>query len=146
MAETSTLPVPVLLDEPSEGLDELGVEILLNKIQNTVNSGHSVVVSTHDPRLITTTEETERVETNGMEILRNKRNHTELASRMCEASNIYPGGMFAWNLRLDLREFSTPSARWLPGLIAFGILIGSCLLYTSPSPRDATLSRMPSSA
>ena len=26
------------------------------------------------------------------------------------------------------------------------ILIGNCLLYTSPSPRDATLSRMPSSA
>ena len=25
-------------------------------------------------------------------------------------------------------------------------IIGSCLLYTSPSPRDATLSRMPSSA
>ena len=24
--------------------------------------------------------------------------------------------------------------------------MGSCLLYTSPSPRDATLSRMPSSA
>ena len=26
------------------------------------------------------------------------------------------------------------------------ILINTCLLYTSPSPRDATLSRMPSSA
>ena len=26
------------------------------------------------------------------------------------------------------------------------ILYGNCLLYTSPSPRDATLSRMPSSA
>ena len=26
------------------------------------------------------------------------------------------------------------------------ILYKSCLLYTSPSPRDATLSRMPSSA
>ena len=25
-------------------------------------------------------------------------------------------------------------------------LVGDCLLYTSPSPRDATLSRMPSSA
>ena len=24
--------------------------------------------------------------------------------------------------------------------------VGNCLLYTSPSPRDATLSRMPSSA
>ena len=27
-----------------------------------------------------------------------------------------------------------------------GVLGGFCLLYTSPSPRDATLSRMPSSA
>ena len=26
------------------------------------------------------------------------------------------------------------------------VINGSCLLYTSPSPRDATLSRMPSSA
>ena len=26
------------------------------------------------------------------------------------------------------------------------IFFGACLLYTSPSPRDATLSRMPSSA
>ena len=33
------------------------------------------------------------------------------------------------------------------GLIAFkGRDITTCLLYTSPSPRDATLSRMPSSA
>ena len=28
----------------------------------------------------------------------------------------------------------------------FGIESHTCLLYTSPSPRDATLSRMPSSA
>ena len=27
-----------------------------------------------------------------------------------------------------------------------GVLSATCLLYTSPSPRDATLSRMPSSA
>ena len=31
--------------------------------------------------------------------------------------------------------------------VAFGnTYYGTCLLYTSPSPRDATLSRMPSSA
>ena len=30
--------------------------------------------------------------------------------------------------------------------IIFSLLTGTCLLYTSPSPRDATLSRMPSSA
>ena len=32
------------------------------------------------------------------------------------------------------------------GLLALVTLWNSCLLYTSPSPRDATLSRMPSSA
>ena len=31
-------------------------------------------------------------------------------------------------------------------LMAEARRIGPCLLYTSPSPRDATLSRMPSSA
>ena len=31
-------------------------------------------------------------------------------------------------------------------LIAFGALYAGCLLYTSPSPRDGLLSRMPSSA
>jgi len=37
---------------------------------------------------------------------------------------------------------------WIPvrlGLFVFGFS-SACLLYTSPSPRDATLSRMPSSA
>ena len=31
-------------------------------------------------------------------------------------------------------------------LEAFSAVVLACLLYTSPSPRDATLSRMPSSA
>ena len=33
-----------------------------------------------------------------------------------------------------------------PLLAKAGVNINGCLLYTSPSPRDATLSRMPSSA
>ena len=31
-------------------------------------------------------------------------------------------------------------------LLSIVLLLAGCLLYTSPSPRDATLSRMPSSA
>jgi len=34
----------------------------------------------------------------------------------------------------------------MDGLNVHGALVDDCLLYTSPSPRDATLSRMPSSA
>ena len=41
----------------------------------------------------------------------------------------------------------TISFRFDPQIIKFGVSIRMiCLLYTSPSPRDATLSRMPSSA
>ena len=62
-----------------------------------------------------------------MEILRSEQNNLEFNSRIRKASSMHPGGMFGWNLRLDMRELSTPAARWLPGLIAFGILIGSGL-------------------
>ena len=34
----------------------------------------------------------------------------------------------------------------MPALMALREKYKACLLYTSPSPRDATLSRMPSSA
>ena len=41
-------------------------------------------------------------------------------------------------------EFSDGLGIWL--LVGFWPFLKNCLLYTSPSPRDATLSRMPSSA
>ena len=58
--------------------------------------------------------------------------------------------MFYMHLKFDHKLFST---LFLTGLfLAIGVtfalmaLFRCCLLYTSPSPRDATLSRMPSSA
>ena len=44
----------------------------------------------------------------------------------------------------ELHEYPTP--RNLSYMWNFGSLAGICLLYTSPSPRDGLLSRMPSSA
>ena len=58
---------------------------------------------------------------------------------------------FGW-LQGLLQVDVLPVPYWLVGLLlAVGWwlwleLRGTCLLYTSPSPRDATLSRMPSSA
>ena len=40
----------------------------------------------------------------------------------------------------------TQTGRAHPVLVSSTDGVGTCLLYTSPSPRDATLSRMPSSA
>ena len=47
----------------------------------------------------------------------------------------------------DKRTFPSSMTKIMTVLVAFEkIKNGTCLLYTSPSPRDATLSRMPSSA
>ena len=71
----------------------------------------------------------------------------------------YVDGSTGWLRRLDPRLklawslvfLLTPvlaGPLWRVGLVVALVLItlGSCLLYTSPSPRDMTGSRMPSSA
>ena len=72
---------------------------------------------------------------------------------MDEQGNIGYNGSLPWKLSADMSRFRTLT-------IADGfnaVIMGrktwdslpekyNCLLYTSPSPRDATLSRMPSSA
>ena len=50
-----------------------------------------------------------------------------------------PTGKSATRVQLTADEVEANAATYLAQL-------GHCLLYTSPSPRDATLSRMPSSA
>ena len=47
---------------------------------------------------------------------------------------------------LTILSFSVNELQSLPAEIGNLLSLTSCLLYTSPSPRDATLSRMPSSA
>ena len=59
--------------------------------------------------------------------------------------------LFRGNLTLALMRFQTiideyPETDWIIPSRFWQGQIFACLLYTSPSPRDATLSRMPSSA
>ena len=56
-------------------------------------------------------------------------------------------GVFAGEAGLDLYlTVGSLIVLWsMPGMVIF-VSLYTCLLYTSPSPRDATLSRMPSSA
>ena len=55
------------------------------------------------------------------------------------------------DLRFSYSEFLERCDRWSNALQKLGVKQGDrvayiCLLYTSPSPRDRSLSRMPSSA
>ena len=57
-------------------------------------------------------------------------------------------GPSARSIKLDLPPFTLVGATTRAGSLTSPLRdrFGICLLYTSPSPRDATLSRMPSSA
>ena len=68
-------------------------------------------------------------------------------------SVLFAGGLLAWDNPLP---FGTPGF-WriaelrltnviVMGVVAFCQAMATCLLYTSPSPRDLSTSRMPSSA
>ena len=73
----------------------------------------------------------------------------------CKRLDSYKSSRGKWNLTAQeiQQAYEAPSAvssvNYIPekddSYVQFGNF-SSCLLYTSPSPRDATLSRMPSSA
>ena len=57
------------------------------------------------------------------------------------------GAMLALYMTLRLMQVSAERKDKRQTFVPFGkVKVYVCLLYTSPSPRDATLSRMPSSA
>ena len=62
---------------------------------------------------------------------------------------IYTGGFIGFIIIMAIAEQMGMTAKTIGiAFVAFTVFIYAliCLLYTSPSPRDATLSRMPSSA
>ena len=58
-----------------------------------------------------------------------------------EMFNLFSGGALE---RMSI--FALNVVPYISSAIIMQLFSNSCLLYTSPSPRDATLSRMPSSA
>ena len=69
----------------------------------------------------------------------NKQKYIKLFQTVCEAPVNAPKEAFNlhdWVFTLSDRDYQTTARGH----------IGACLLYTSPSPRDPSISRMPSSA
>ena len=59
------------------------------------------------------------------------------------SAGVAPGNGYRYHLFLEPGNLEVTGSGNVEVLVIAG---GGCLLYTSPSPRDATLSRMPSSA
>ena len=66
--------------------------------------------------------------------------------RMFNTKETYPNQSLDNDLCQAVKAGNTVYVRGQIGTDFDGNLVGLCLLYTSPSPRDGLLSRMPSSA
>ena len=128
VGESSIKPISILLDEPSVGLDDRGRETLIKSILRLNEVGHTVIISTHDSTI-------QSIQKKGFEtVVHNevsiKKSVLRGDGNLPIRSSIYSKkeSMLKWNFRLDLREMATPSARWIPGILAFGILLGSGLI------------------
>ena len=133
VGESSSKPIPILLDEPSVGLDEMGRNTLISSIKRLNDSGHSIIISTHDPIIQNIlSKDSEIVMQNGINIQRTT-NNSDCSLPIKSSKFTRKESMLRWNFRLDLREMATPSARWVPGILAFGILLGSGLIDSNIS-------------
>ena len=65
---------------------------------------------------------------------------------VCGNSKFYDFSFFEDEMNMWCKYNGYPDVIILGGASGIDYLAERCLLYTSPSPRDATLSRMPSSA
>ena len=89
--------------------------------------------STHDPSIQNIqNKDSEILMDNGITIQRTSEK-TERTLPIKSSTFTRKESMLRWNFRLDLREMATPSARWIPGILAFGILLGSGLIDSNIS-------------
>ena len=70
---------------------------------------------------------------------------TPVPETVLKAMGRHPIGHRSGEFQAIVRR-TTEQLKWLHQTGSDVLVITGCLLYTSPSPRDATLSRMPSSA
>ena len=111
-------PSVVLLDEPSEGLDQSSRELLLGWLRALAERGHGILVASHDPEVITacdrivtigeTSELTSNVQQSNLE-------HANLPEPCSPESHTE---LVAWAWRLESRNPIDTIGRGVPALVA----------------------------
>ena len=157
-------PKLLILDEPFSGLDPINTNLIKDEIRRMNDEGISIIFSTH---------RMEQVEEICEYITLINQGQILLGGKVDDVKQEFKENLFKIDfngeLPADLQSADDADVGWdvvkkeagsvtvkvtnedasnrvLNYFLKSGIHINACLLYTSPSPRDATLSRMPSSA
>lgn len=108
----------VLLDEPSEGLDQASRGLLLGWLRALKMRGHGILVATHDPEVITACDRTVTIsETSELtsKIQESNLEHANLPGPSAAESH---RELVAWNWRLERRNPIDTIGRGVPALVA----------------------------
>ena len=114
-AMISKQPVAVILDEPDSGLDDSSVEKLAKMLRDLAAGGHSVLVSSHDERIIAVADRVVSFPEGEKEQTPEKGNFTAIETSGKRSANI--------GQRLDSRTLAGLSNNGIAGLLTLGALL-----------------------
>jgi len=128
-ALASDEPRLILLDEPSEGLDENSIQTLKNHISNLASSGHAFIIASHDENLSNLA--TRRITVSESNITESKVENSKksdnfkvnsLPNSKVDYYALKPQGK--WTSTLEKRTRISAINRAISGLIALVVIVG----------------------
>jgi len=111
-------PSIVLLDEPSEGLDQSSRGQLLGWLRALAMRGHGVLVATHDPEVITACDRIVTISETSELTSKVKESNLEHANLPDPSLSEQHGELVAWTWRLERRNPIDTIGRGVPALVA----------------------------
>ena len=111
-------PSVVLLDEPSEGLDQSSRGLLLGWLRALGERGHGFLVATHDPEVITACDRSVTISENSELTSKVQQSKLDIANlpEPCSAESHME--LVAWACRLERRNPIDTIGRGVPALVA----------------------------
>ena len=119
-AALSTESRVVILDEPSEGLDRAGKELLIGWLRGLKLNGHSVMVTTHDQSIIDCSDRIIEVrngnlnESNGV----SEGTPSDLPGPLPPVEPSTHGALIRWAIKMETRNPLDTTGRATPALVA----------------------------
>jgi len=117
-AVLSPEPTCVLLDEPSEGLDEASRGLLVGWLRALAARGHGILIATHDPEMVAACDRVASISEAG-QISSEDRASQIAETSLCEPSDSDQSDeIFSWAIRLERRNPIDTIGRGVPAIIA----------------------------
>ena len=111
----------ILLDEPSEGLDESARLLLVNWLRGLASRGHGIILATHDPEIILAADRVIRFDEIG-NVSETSQNpvstNFELPEPVNDVETSKLSSLFRWAYRMEKRNPIDTIGRLIPAILA----------------------------